>query len=196
LKTLFNLILIHSILVVNLACKKDGTSFKYGPFSIQNDTTAIMNGDMGNRIEKQLNNLMEDYPNIKLLHFGECPGSKNDEAMMDAAKILRNNGINTHLPSNAIVESGAVDLFLSGNIRTRDPGSKIGVHSWSSGNSSATDYSLGHEEHQPYINFYIFCGFSNEQAKEFYYFTINSAGPNDIYYMTDEEINEYNLITQ
>ncbi len=177
-----------------LSCSKNENSFKYGPFSIQDDTTALINGDMGNRIENQFNNLMEDYPDIRLLNFGECPGSKNDEVMMDVAKALRNSGINTHLPAEAVIESGAVDLFLSGKNRTRETGSKIGVHAWSSGNKSAVDYAIGHEEHELYINFYVFCGYSREEAEELYYFIINSAGPDDIHYMTEEEINEYIFI--
>ena len=182
------------IFIFTVACNKDGNSFKYGPFSIQNDTTALINGDMGNHIEKQFNNLMEDYPRIKLLNFGECPGSNNDEAMMDAAKLLRNSGIRTHLPANAVIESGAVDLFLAGKSRTIETGSKIGVHAWSAGNKSATDYAVGHEEHDFYINFYIFCGYFKEEAEGLYYFIINAAGPDDMRYMTEEEIDEYSFI--
>ena len=194
MKHFLKLTFIPLIALFILACNKEGNSFKYGPFSIQNDTTALINGDMGNRIEKQFNNLMEDYPNIKLLNFGKCPGSKNDEVMMDAAKTLRNSGISTHLPANAVIESGAVDLFLSGKNRTRETGSKIGVHSWSAGNKAATDYAVGHEEHELYINFYVFCGYSQEEAEELYHFIINAAGPDDMHYMTEEEIDEYSFI--
>lgn len=194
MKSFLKLTFIPLVALFILACNKEGNSYKYGPFSIQNDTTALINGDMGNRIEKQFNNLMEDYPNIKLLNFGECPGSKNDEAMMDAAKIMANSGIKTHLPSDAIIESGAVDLFLAGKTRTREVGSKIGVHAWSAGNKSATDYAVGHEEHDLYINFYIFCGYSTEEAEELYYFIINAAGPDNMHYMTQEEIDEYSFI--
>ena len=49
-------------------------NLKYGPFSIKNETTTLINFKMDNRIEKQLNNLTEDYLKIKLLNFGKCPG--------------------------------------------------------------------------------------------------------------------------
>ena len=68
MKSFLKLTFIPLIALFILACNKEGNSYKYGPFSIQNDTTALINGDMGNRIEKQFNNLMEDYPNIKLLN--------------------------------------------------------------------------------------------------------------------------------
>lgn len=52
----------------------------------------------------------------------ERPGSRSDEALFKAALILKYRSINTHLPSDAIIESGAVDLFLAGTTRTLDEG--------------------------------------------------------------------------
>ncbi len=154
-----------------------------------------MNGDMGIRIDKEFENLIADYPDIELVIFGECPGSRNDESMMDAATLLRNSGINTHLLSISIIESGAVDFYLAGNKRTRESGSKIGVHAWSDGNNSATDYPIGHIEHQFYIDYYTFCGYTEEEAEVLYYFIINAAPPDEMYYMTEEEIEEYKITT-
>jgi hypothetical protein len=154
-----------------------------------------MHGDMGNNIDKKFENLIEDYPNIALVNFGECPGSINDEAMIKAASLLRNSGINTHLLATSIIESGAVDFYLAGNTRTRESGSLIGVHAWSDGNNSATDSPIGHSEHQLYIDHYIFCGYTANDAKKIYYFIINAAPPYDIHYMTEEEIEEYQITT-
>jgi len=150
---------------------------------------------MGNNIDNQFENLIDDYPNIVLVTFGECPGSRNDESMFRAATLLRNSGIDTHLPANSIIESGAVDFYLAGNTRTRESGSLIGVHAWSDGNNSATDYPIGHSEHQLYIDYYIFCGYSVEDAEELYYFIINAAPPNDIHYMNEEEVEKYQITT-
>jgi len=86
-------------------------------------------------------------------------------------------------------------LFLAGDIRTREAGSKIGVHSWAEATKTATDYEVGHEKHQPYINYYKDMGFSQEDAAAFYYFTINAAAASDIHWMTDEEIEQYGLLT-
>lgn len=154
-----------------------------------------MDGDMGNNVDKKFEELIEDYPNIELINFGECPGSKNDEAMIKAASLLRNSGINTHLLATSIIESGAVDFYLAGITRTRESGCLIGVHAWGDGNISATDYPIGHSEHQLYINYYTFCGYTVEDAEELYYFIINVAPPNEIHYMTEEEIEKYQITT-
>jgi hypothetical protein len=175
---------------------KDGFEARYGPFFIENDTTIFFDGDMGNRVDIQFEKLMRDYPDIEMMIFGICPGSKDDEALVEAGMLLRNSGIDTHLTSSSVIESGAVDLFLAGNIRTREDGSLIGVHAWSEGSKSATDYPVGHSVHDLYIDFYEFCGFEPEAAEELYYFMINAATSNSIHYMTDEEIEQYEFITE
>ena len=154
-----------------------------------------MDGDMGNNVDRNFEKLIEDYPNIELINFGECPGSRNDEAMIKAASLLRNSEINTHLLVTSIIESGAVDFYLAGITRTRESGSLIGVHAWSDGNISATDYPIGHSEHQLYIDYYTFCGYTVEDAEELYYFIINAAPPNEIHYMSEEEIEKYQITT-
>ena len=88
-----------------------------------------------------------------------------------------------------------MDLFLAGTTRTREAGSQIGVHSWSDGRNEATDYPVGHENHDLYINYYIEMGFSQADAEAFYYFTINAAPANGIHWMTDAEIDQYKLLT-
>jgi hypothetical protein len=175
-------------------CKK-GYMDRFGPFYILNDTTVVINGDMGSRVDNQFEKFVNKYPNIKLLIMEECPGSRNDEELFKAAAMLKENSINTHLPPYAIIESGAVDLFLAGTIRTMEEGAKIGVHAWSNGSSSATDYPEGHEEHEIYIDYYISVGYSQQDAEALYYFIINAASPDNIHYLTEQEIIDYNILT-
>ena len=173
-------------------CKK-GYQDRFGPFYILNDTTIVMNGDMGSRVDNQFDRLISKYPNIKLMIMEDCPGSRNDEQMFKAALQLHSLSINTHLPSNGKIQSGAVDLYLSGNKRTMVEGAKIGVHAWSDGSSSATDYPTNHSEHQLYINFYKSIGYSQQDAESLYFFIINAAVPEDIHWMSEQEIIDYQI---
>ena len=66
----------------------------------------------------------------------------------------------------------AVDLFLSGKIRTMVQGAKIGVHAWSDGSSSANDYPNNHTEHEVYINFYKDIGYSQQEAENLYFLSL------------------------
>ena len=193
----FSIIFLLSCgLLSSSCCKKEGYIRCHGPFHVLNDTTIEMNGDMGGRINKQFEKIIDKHPNIRLLVMQECPGSRDDESMMVAARLLRSLQINTHLVSDGKIESGAVDFYLAGKKRTLEQGGKFGVHAWSSGSKSATEYSFGHKEHDLYINYYKDIGYSQTEAEEMYYFIINAASADDIHWMTDQEINQYNFITQ
>ena len=176
-------------------CKK-GYEDRFGPFYILNDTTIVVNGDMGSRVDNQLERLLDKYPNISYVIMEECPGSRDDEELFKAARMIHNRGFHIHLPSHAKIESGAVDFFLSGIKRTMDEGAKIGVHAWSDGNSSATEYPVGHEEHQIYIDYYMSIGYSEQDAESLYFFIINAASPDDIHYMSIQEVNDYQILSE
>ena len=76
-----------------LGCTK-GFQDRYGPFYILSDSTVYSKGDMGSRIDKQFDRMMDDYPGIQSITLrGCCPGSRNDEKMYIAARKLRSYGI-------------------------------------------------------------------------------------------------------
>jgi hypothetical protein len=102
---------------------------RFGPFYVASDTTVLMEGNMGSGIHKQFKKLIKNYPEISLIIMGQCPGSDDDEELFKAARKIRALGINIHLPSDAVIESGASDLFFSGVSRTMEAGAKIGVTS-------------------------------------------------------------------
>jgi len=188
----FILLIIGAIFLIN--CKK-GYQDRFGPFYVLNDSIVYMNGDMGSRVDDQFEKLIESFPNIGKIVMEDCPGSRNDEELFKAALLMRENNINTHLPDYGKIQSGAVDFYLSGVVRTLDAGAKIGVHAWSAGSNSATDYPVGHYEHSMYLDFYESIGFSSQEAEDLYFFIINAATPSDIHWMTDQEIMDYNFIT-
>jgi len=186
------------ILAFTSSCKTEEIlATDYGIFSTQDANTAIMDGVIDSDTPIHWENFITANPNIANLIMKDCPGSDDNEANLEAARKIREQGVSIHLPADAEIASGAVDLFLAGTIRTRDAGSKIGVHAWSDGrNKEATDFPVGDEEHQSYIDYYIEMGFSQAEAAVFYYFTINAAPASDIHWMTDAEIAQYKLLTQ
>lgn len=165
-------------------------------FSILNDTAVTMNGVIDSNIEGDFADLLEDLPNLNLIIMEDCPGSDDDTANLKVSRMIHDQGINTHLRSSSEIASGAVDLFLAGNTRTLEGTPRIGVHSWADGDGNeATDFPEGASEHQPYIRYYQDVGFTQSDAESFYYFTINAASAEDIYWMTASEIEQYNIAT-
>lgn len=192
------IILLFFCLSIVSACNKDtfpeGTR-TFGIFKVLNDDRTIeMNGEIGDNTLTEFNTLLERFPQVNKINMIEVPGSYNDEVNLQVALKVHQEQIATHLVKNGLIASGGVDFFLAGTSRTKGDNTMIGVHSWSDGENDASDYPVGHEEHLPYINYYKNVGFSQSEAEAFYYFTINAAPAEDIYYMTDAEIEQYGIL--
>ncbi|MDH7447904.1 hypothetical protein [Aquimarina sp. 2201CG14-23] len=193
-------IVLFIISISLLACNNDDDSAiasdDLGIFKSINDTTAEMNGVITGNTPAHFDNLVAKYPNLKKIQMLDCPGSEDDEANLRVSKKMHDMGIEFHLFSNSIIASGAVDMYVGGSKRTREMGSRIGVHSWGAGPGEpiATSYPVGHAVHLPYINYYTSVGFTQQEAEDFYYFTINAAPAEDVHWMTDEEITQYKIV--
>ncbi len=188
--------LLLGSLSLSTSCKKNEVGPNdYGIFSSFDTTTALMDGVIGSNTPQHWDNFIQAFPSTTMLIMKQCPGSDDDTANLEVARSVRKKGLHIHLPADAEIASGAVDFFLAGTKRTRDAGSKVGVHSWSDGgNKEATDFPVGHANHQPYIQYYEEMGFSQAEAEAFYYFTINAAPAEGIHWMSDTEISEYKLL--
>ena len=193
-----SLFLLFSIAILFTACDKENVDADdFGIFSSQDSETVIIEGLIDSDIPQYWDNYIAAFPETNRMIMKDCPGSTDDDANWAAARKIRAQDIAIHLPADADIASGAVDLFLSGTTRTREAGSKIGVHAWADGaGNEATDFPVGDVEHQGAIDYYIDMGFSQEDAEAFYYFTINAAAAADIHYMTDAEIEQYKLLTE
>lgn len=199
-------LLTYSLLVlfiVTTSCKSDddnttSNSREQGIFKVlEGDTTIEMNGIIGSSSLNHFNTLYSTFPNINTVNIKQCDGSEDDETNLLLSKRVHDLNINIHLLDNGSIASGGVDFFLAGIQRTKGTNTQIGVHSWSDGNGTeATDFPVGHANHLLYINYYVSVGFTQQQAEDFYYFTINAAPANGIHWMTDQEIETYGVLTQ
>lgn len=184
---------VGSIVAFSASCKKSDNGVDYGIFKVSNDTTVIMNGTINGRTENHFDKMIADHPNINTIILEDCPGSMNDDENLRVSKKIYDNGINTMLRSTSEIASGAVDLFLAGRKRSFESGAKVGVHSWRGLAKTATDFPEDHENHKPYIEYYEYVGMTAEEAKAFYFFTINAAPASDVHWMTEEELMQYNF---
>ncbi|MFD0964084.1 T9SS type A sorting domain-containing protein [Pseudofulvibacter geojedonensis] len=164
-------------------------------------TYAVLHGVIGSTTPAVTQTFIDNYPNVTTLVFMQIPGSEDDTANLQASQKLKDRGYTTYLPAvnaynqDAFIASGGTDMFFAGNKRIIDPGAEVGVHSWSDGTNEATDYPVGHDNHQPYINYYVAMGLSQADSEAFYYYTINAAPANNIHNMTEAEIEQYKLRT-
>lgn len=161
------------------------------------DNTLTMNGDITSDTPAQLEKVFEENPNIHTVVMGVVPGSVDDEANLKAATWISKRNLTFILNADSEIASGGTDFFLAGKERVIHRGAKVGVHSWASGGGEvATDFPVGHQEHSRYIDYYQAVGWPKQDAEAFYYFTIEAAPADSIYWMSDEELITYKIATE
>lgn len=140
-------------------------------------------------------NAIAQNPQAKTLILQNIPGSADDVANLKLARMVRDAGLRTVVPSDGMVASGGTDLFLAGTKRRAAPGACIGVHSWATGGitgvQQATDFPRDDPEHQKYLSYYAEMGI----PAAFYWYTLEAAPAESIHWMTAAEVNEYRLTT-
>ncbi len=164
--------------------------FYYKEGQISKDTIYMKGVIYSNTLE-DIKQALDENPSITTLVMEEVPGSIDDEINLAASKEIRKHHINTYVPKNGMVASGGTDMFLAGDERAIHPTAKLGVHSWSDGDQSALDFPEDHEEHKKYLTYYS----EMNIPLSFYWYTLEVAPPDDIHWMTNEEIEKYNILT-
>ncbi|MFT7298953.1 MAG: hypothetical protein ACI9WO_001772 [Sphingobacteriales bacterium] len=153
-----------------------------------------MNGEVETESLADSQDLLEVYPDVNRINIQECGGSGDDDANLELSKLVYNQTMTTHIMVNGLVASGGTNFFLAGRGRSMEDGAMIGVHSWSSGSTEDSSFLRGHADHQPYIDYYKTIGFTQKEAEDFCYFTVNAAKSSRRHYMTQEEIQLYKIL--
>ena len=152
---------------------------------------AHMNGVIGPSTPGRLLELIFEHPEVRTIVMHDAPGSMDDEANLRAARYLQRYGLHTHLPEDAVIASGGVDLFLAGVQRSAEAGARLGVHSWGGGPVAAVDIPEDSAEHEFYLKFYRDIGID----EDFYWYTLESAPARGIHWMTHAEIEHFSVLT-
>lgn len=184
-------VLLLALSFVAVACAGDNDTEDSATFIVEG-TEAVMEGVIGSDTPDAVRDLLADYPDVRTIVMTNVPGSADDDANLEAARLLREAGLRTHLESDGEVASGGVDFFLAGAERTFDAGAKFGVHSWATGDGTeGTDLAEDDPEHNKYLDFYDEMGVD----PDFYWFTLQAAPAADIYFMTAAELDDFGFST-
>lgn len=162
------------------------------PFSVrvQGDYfigTGVIDGRTPGRLSKAL----QANPGIKVLVLYNVPGSDNDEANLQASRMIRKAGLTTVVPAKGLVASGGTDMFLAGKRRIIEQGACVGVHSWAAGNREGADFPDSSREHDLYLNYYRSIGIN----PEFYWYTLDAAGADEMHWASVNEMNQFRMAT-
>lgn len=150
----------------------------YGPFRVIDATHAALVGITDEQSPHQFAAMLRDFPALKELDLIECPGTFDDHANLALGRMIRGAGLETHVPADGSVRSGAVELFIAGAHRSIDDGAHFAVHAWEDEDGlQATDYPADAPENAKYLVYYREMGMAPERAAAFYAMT-NSV-PNE-----------------
>lgn len=154
---------------------------------------AYLSGVLDQHLVKDLSDLIRNNPNVTELVLVDIPGSVDQQATMEGARLIRRLGLNTQIAPTGYVLSGGVDLFLGGVERSIGAGAGVGVHAWYDGTGlDASSLGLNDPIHATYINFYLEMGV----PERFYWFSLDAAPANRVYFLSPEEMYDYQLATQ
>lgn len=153
---------------------------------------AFISGVLGSDLPAQLTEMVRQSPNVQTLVLVDIPGTIDQEATTQAARLIRRLGLNTHIARTGYVLSGGVDLFLGGVKRSIGAGAGVGVHSWLDQlGLDPKELNLADPIHATYVNFYLEMGV----PERFYWFSLDAAPAERIYFMSPEEIYDFQLAT-
>lgn len=155
---------------------------------------AFLSGTLGTITYNQLKNVIKNHPEVETIVLQDVRGSINDEVNMHTGRILREAGLNTKVLADSHIASGGVDLFAAGVSRTVVKGAKLGVHSWAGEDVKGDELPKEHPAHQYQLRYFRQM-LGEKFGPDFYFYTLTSAPAEDIYYMSDKEIQEWTLST-
>ncbi len=160
----------------------------YGPFRVLDQSRAALVGVTGSATPAQFQAMLRDYPALARLEFIEAPGTDDDSANLATGRLIRAAGLETHVPADGSVRSGAVELFLAGRTRTIEDGAEFAVHSWLDPNGlEAGDYPADSPEHLTYLRYYRDMGMGEAAAMAFYDMT-NSVPHDGALWLTAQDM--------
>ena len=147
----------------------------------------VVNGDS----RREAVALLNRSPGVRTFVLTWVPGSIHDEVNLALGRALREAGMTTYLPHDALVASGGTDLLLAGARRIVECGALVGVHSWAFGPVNGNELPRDDPRHRFYLDYYR----EIDIPEAFYWFTLEAATPDSIHWMTEDEMAHYGVHT-
>lgn len=168
----------------------------FGAFEADiNSDEIVIEGKITESTATDLSDLIAVYPNTSLIVMRDVDGATSSDAAFEAGFVVRNAQLDVHVSDNSTITREAIDFMLGGINRTKGENTQLGVGEWRNAEGEeAQDFPFGHEAHLPWINYYQQVGFQFQLATDFYNFSIQVAGPDEVYFLSDDEINTFSLI--
>ncbi|OZA30318.1 MAG: hypothetical protein B7X92_16165, partial [Novosphingobium sp. 17-62-9] len=152
----------------------------FGPFEVLDGTRAALVAETDSYSPADFQKMLRAFPGIRVLEMPDCPGTVDDFANLRLGRMIRAQGIATHVPEHGSVRSGAVELFLAGASRSAAPDASFVVHAWMDEDGrEPDDFSASDPVNRAYVDYYREMGLPADKAAAFYALT-NSVPHEDV----------------
>lgn len=177
-------------LTATVAC---GDAQDHTPLTFTQDGDSfVLTGEIDGDTQDAFDDALDAAPEVRTLILQSIGGSVDDEANVAFARVVRQMGFTTIVPSDGLVASGGTDLFLAGQTRVLEQGACVGVHSWAAEDFTATDLPRTDPEHDRYLSYYADLGID----PDFYWFTIEAAPADGMHWITADEAARFAVSTE
>ncbi|MES2300842.1 MAG: hypothetical protein V4521_01995 [Pseudomonadota bacterium] len=150
----------------------------FGPFEVLDGTRAALVAETDSYSPADFSKMLRAYPGIRVLEMADCPGTVDDFANLRLGRMIRAQGIATHVPDHGSVRSGAVELFLAGASRSAAPDAAFVVHSWiDEDGHEPDDFAADASVNKAYVSYYREMGLAGDKAAAFY--ALTNSVPNE-----------------
>lgn len=178
--------------VACLACESSPNTCDLLKTWVDGDRLYVV-GTLNTHAHTEISDMIGAHPELRTIVLQNVPGTTNVDATLMTAALIHAKGLNTHVPKGGLIASGGVDLFCGGRERTVEPGVWIGVHSWSSGEGVTGDsLEKSDAEHASQVTAFESLGC----PVSFYWYTVNAAPADGMYYMTREDLAVERVVTK
>ncbi len=166
---------------------------------VEHDVTFDVKGNVAyvtGTTDSNSHNLVKDFvrenPEVDTLILQAMPGTMDMDTNRRVVMDIRAAGLATHVPADGRIASGAVDWFIAGSPRTIDCGAMIGVHSWGTKVGERADKTFYDSQLRTQRYFLS----RMDVDPDFYEFTRGAAGPDDIYWLSVDDMLRFRLIDE
>ncbi len=150
----------------------------FGPFQVLDGARAALVAETDSYSPADFQKMLRAYPGIRVLEMADCPGTVDDFANLRLGRMIRAQGIATHVPDHGSVRSGAVELFLAGTSRSAAPDAAFVVHSWiDEDGREPDDFAADASVNKAYVSYYREMGLAGDKAAAFY--ALTNSVPNE-----------------
>lgn len=157
-----------------------------------NGEKLYISGIINERAYFDIKKVLENNPQLKIAILDNIEGSIDDDFNLKASLLIHKAKLDTFVPKNSEIYSGAVDMFCAGKERIVQKGAIIGVHSWGDDYMEGSKISKSDPIHKIYLDYFnqVAC------SSSFYWYTLEAANADDIHIMNEKELFKYKVATQ